>query len=155
VENANSGQPNYSCEVSQVLTQLFPLKKGDAPTQSKAAYLSDGYRSVTSDFFKSKEQVYSDQVASLYVGKTFVVNRLTGVISGGLSSSSYLDHKILKPGDSQSSFILLVEGNKGAQNIQNFIYLEVAQFSSDLKKPFKTLGLAIGGEVLMGNCIEH
>jgi hypothetical protein len=53
----------------------------------------------------------------------------------------------------QNLFVLLIEGFRSGSN-QNFIYIQVAQYAQDPAKSFIALGLSVGGEVLLGNCIE-
>ena len=150
-----AGEPIYNCEVSQILEQKIPLNAGDPPTEEHAAHLSNGTTSssLLFELFKSKAQSDVDAIANSLVGQKFVINRTTGEILGVLNSSSFKDQKILKSGDEQSSFILLIEGFRSGGN-QNFIYVQVAQFARGMAKPFIALGLGIGNEVLLGNCIE-
>ena len=152
---AVAAEPIYNCEVSQVLDQSFPLSAGDPPIEEHAAHLSEGTSSpsLLFDFFKSTAQANADAIANLYIGQKFVINRTTGEISGVLGSSSYKNHKILRSGDEQYSFILLIEGF-GAAGKQHFMYIQVAQYARDRAKPFMALGMAMGNEVLLGNCSE-
>ena len=147
---------SYNCTVSQVLTQKFPLKFGEPPTDTMSAFLSNGQSTFLGSLMASEGQKVANGGAALYQGKTFNINKSTGAISSldGLSSDGSINNTILNPGSTENSFILLIEGAKGIKGIQHFIYVQVEQYSADKAKPFKAIGLSIGNDILLGNCLE-
>ena len=154
---ARAKTANYDCAISQVLSQKFPLNIGDPPMPKPRAFLSSESNHLGKSLIQSSEQNEADSSASLYLGRKFKINKVKGEISGsdGISTTGYMRHTVLKAGNSQNSFVLLIEGFKGVNGIQSFIFLEVAQYSLDMLKPFKAIGLAVGDEILLGTCSEN
>lgn len=89
----------------------------------------------------------------VYEGKTFNVERSTGVVlGGGLGNSDYPTKNILDPGNSQMSYKLIWISNEvygGEMPSHNVVYLEIKEWSDNFLKPFI---LVTSGRVLTGTC---
>jgi hypothetical protein len=85
-----------------------------------------------------------------YVGTVFRVEKLTGTILGSaVGNSAYPKKQVLDPGGANESFKALTSGEQTAAGGVHTIYLEIAEYSQEVSKPF----LAVeGGMVISGLC---
>jgi hypothetical protein len=150
--NAAIAVPNYSCTITNLLSQSFPIEKSSTTNETESN-LSDGYTSIFTDWMKSVGQTKADHTAKLYVGKRFWIDTETGRVTGDISSESLATHEVLSRGDEEWPFRLLIQGHSLAGGQRHIMYVEVQQYSTSLQKPFVGVGMTVGSSIVVGNCI--
>jgi len=103
------------------------------------------------------EQMISDDGVlepglDIYIGKSFHVERRTGVVlGGGFGNSAYPTKSILDLGNDSMSYKLIWVSRPiwGLDDSHNAGYLVIQEYSENYLKPFI---LVFGGRVLTGTC---
>lgn len=150
--NSAIAAQNYSCTVTNLLSQSFPIEKSSITNETESN-LSDGTTSIFTDWMKSVGQQKADYTAKLYVGKRFWIDIETGRVTGDISSESFATHEVLNRGDEEWSFKLLIQGHSLEGGLRNIMYIEVQQYSTSPQKPFVGVGMTLGSAILVGNCL--